>query len=982
MNSYTNTLIQSLQTGFIDQSIQSNKEYRPQLLVNDNKSGKKVLTTLDRELKFCDEFWFSVAFITTSGIAAIISKLVELERKGIRGKILTSQYLNFTQPEALRRIKNFKNIELRISTEGSLHSKGYFFRKGDVFNLIIGSSNLTADALCSNKEWNLKVTAAPKSELSKNAFDEFEKEFNKAIPVTDEFIETYEKLYLLQKKINVKTDQIDSVLEPIKIHPNLMQTEALENINFLRSNYKEKALLISATGTGKTYLSAFDVKAFKPKTFLFVVHRQTIAREAMKTYKQLFGTTKTMGFYSGNQRELEADFVFSTVQTISKTEHLSQFHPERFDYIVIDETHRAGAESYKKIMDYFTPKFLLGMTATPERTDGFDIFKLFDYNIAYEIRLHQALSENMLSPFHYYGITDLTVDNQVIEETSDFNLLTTDERVNRVIEKAKFYGTDDGNIRGLIFCSRKEECQILSEKFNEQGYKTIALTGDDDENKRVEAINKLESKIQAEKLDYIFTVDIFNEGIDIPKVNQIIMLRPTQSAIIFVQQLGRGLRKAHGKEYLTVIDFIGNYSNNYMVPIALYGDTTYNKDTLRNLLSTGSQLLPGTSTVNFDQITKERIFAAIDSANMRTRKDLIKDYTLLKFKLGRIPMMVDFLDHGSRDPFLFASPNKDKSYFNFVQSIEDELDGKINEEQKKCLELFSTEVNNGKRVEESIILKELLANEVLEIKDLNSICVNKYGHQVSDADVLSYIRNINFDFTTQSYNNELTPVSKIYNLMIVEQDGSKIKLHQKFKQLLSNEVFVKFLSDNIDCAIKTYDSAFEVNKYDGGFILYKKYSRKDVFRILNWATNPIAQNVGGYIISSDKSNCPVFVNYQKHENISSTTKYEDIFLNNQEFQYMSKSKRTLNSPDVSTIRKNQNGLRMPLFIKKSNDEGIDFYYMGDMTPKENLFEQTTMPNDDGNPVSVVKMIFILKHPVVDYLYDYLMDTTQTAMLHK
>lgn len=1014
MNHFNNDLFQSIQTGFVDQNHNSKQEYRPQFLTNNNLTGKKVLSSIDRELRNCDEFWFSVAFITTSGLATIINRLKELEERNIRGKILASQYLNFTQPEALRRIKQFKNIELRFAISGSFHAKGYLFHKGNIYSLIIGSSNLTATALCSNQEWNLKFSATENSELINQALSEFRQAFSTSIEVTDEFLSEYSAfyasqlrpslensyssnqpfneysnaysssdddindnlieddiVYLTQHASNLENNLISIAFNSRLITPNQMQEEALNNLKLLRENQKTKALLISATGTGKTYLSAFDAKEFKPKTLLFIVHRQTIAREAMKSFKRIFGSTKKMGLYSGEEKSVNSDFIFSTIQTISKPEHFERFAPNHFDYIIIDETHRAGAESYQRIMDYFQPKFLLGMTATPERTDGLDVFRLFDYNIAYEIRLHQALTEKMLCTFHYYGITDLTINNEIIDDKSEFNLLVAEERVNRIIEKSNFYGTDDGVIRGLIFCSRKDECKALSLELNKKGYRTIALTADDSEDKRIEAIQMLESDKHSEKLDYIITVDIFNEGVDIPKVNQIIMLRPTQSAIIFVQQLGRGLRKTSNKDYLTVIDFIGNYSNNYMIPVALYGDTTYNKDTLRSLLTSGSQLMPGASTINFDQITKERIFNAIDTSNMQTRKALVEDYTLLKFKIGRVPMMVDFIEHGSRDPYSFAESKK--SYYNFVKSVEADFDGGLNDLQIKYLEFFTSDINNSKRVEESLLLWELIFAQQIKKSEFKVLVLKRYGYTISEKDIESYIRNLNFMFVKRNNGKELIPVGQIYKFSVVEHDSETIWLHRSFSTLLENEIFKKFLMDSTHCAIKLFNQTFMLEKYVDGFILNKKYSRKDVFRILNWESNPIAQNVGGYIISPDTKNCPIFVNYQKHQDISSTTKYEDIFLSNQEFQYMSKSRRTLFSSDVETIRSYQDGFRIPLFIKKSNDEGLEFYYLGDMVPQPDTFEQTTMPNDDGSPVSVVKMIFSLKHPVENNLYDYLRD---------
>jgi superfamily II DNA or RNA helicase len=972
MNQLRTKLSESLQTGFVDQVIQSTREYRPQLLVNDKLTGKKVLTTIERELRLCDEFWFSVAFITTSGVATLINTLIELEKSGVKGKILASQYLNFTQPEALRRLKQFSNIELRIVTDGDFHSKGYLFKKNDVFNLVIGSSNLTANALCSNKEWNLKVTATEDSELIHQTRKELEDEFLNAQIVTDEFIVRYDLYYRSQLEYNKKIQAKLNPSEFFDVKPNLMQLDALENLKQLRKKEKKKALLISATGTGKTYLSAFDVKVFKPRKFLFVVHRRTIAEKAMETFKNLFGNNFSMGLYSGNERELDADFIFSTIQTISKDEHLYQFDKTHFDYIVIDESHRAGASSYQKIMEYFDPQFLLGMTATPERTDGFDVFKSFEYNIAYEIRLHQALSENMLSPFHYYGVTDLTVNGKVIDDKSDFNLLTADERVNRIIDIAELYGCDNGNVRGLVFCSRKEECYALSNEFNKRlGYQTIALTGDDDETKRANAIRLLESTSKADKLDYIFTVDIFNEGIDIPSVNQIIMLRPTQSAIIFVQQLGRGLRKVNDKEYLTVIDFIGNYNNNFLVPIALYGDTSFNKDTLRNLISTGSALMPGSSTVNFDRITKEKIFDAIDSAKLEMKKDLVNDYQLLKFKIGRIPKMIDFLESGSRDPFLYV--NYSKSYLNFLLSIKEIENENLTKNHLRLIELFSIEINNSKRIEETILLNELLLNGCTSFTQINDVILRKYGYINSEETLKSAFNNLNFNFITENFQKKLLRVSELLGFEIITETSGKVQFSDYFKGLLSNDIFREFLTDSVQCAIIIFDRKFSLKRYCNGFQLYQKYSRKDVFRILNWDKNPVAQNVGGYIISTDKTNCPIFVNYHKEENISSTTKYEDKFLNNLEFQWMSKSNRTLLSNDVLTIKNHQTGLRIPLFVKKSNDEGTEFYYLGDVTPNADSFEQKTMENDLGKKVPVVQLIFKLNQPVEDHLFDYFTD---------
>lgn len=943
----------SLQTGFIDKNNISDVAFQPELLVNQKNPPKKVLSTILHELENCNYFYISVAFVTTSGVATIINKLKELENRGIKGEILVSQYLNFTQPEALKRLLQFKNIDLRIATIGNAHAKGYIFKNKEHYNVIVGSSNLTAQALSTNKEWNIKVSALDDSGIVEKVINEFQSDFKKATPVTKDFLLHYKEIYQNQFLLN-KENSINSVIDSQTIiTPNSMQIEALENLKKLREDKKNKALIISATGTGKTYLSAFDAKAFNSKKLLFVVHRLTIAKDSLKTFQKVFGKNKTMGLYSGEKRDLDCDFVFSTIQTISKSIHLENFSKDHFDYIIIDETHRSGADSYLRLLDYFEPKFLLGMTATPERTDGNDIFQLFDHNIAYEIRLNRAMEEEMLSTFHYYGVTDLLIDNKEIDNKSDFNLLISSERVNRIIEQASFYGSDNGITRGLIFCSRKKEAIELSALFNLKGFKTVALTGDSTEDERAKSIEKLETDNLSEKLDYIFTVDIFNEGIDIPKINQIIMLRPTESAIIFIQQLGRGLRKVDGKSYVTVIDFIGNYENNYLIPVALYGDTSYNKDTLRKLITEGSRMIPGASTINFDEITKEKIFQSIDSANMQLFADLKKDYNLLKYKLGRIPMMMDFIEHGSRDPYLYV--NYSNSYYNFVIKVEKDYKSNLSVHEIKLLELFSKEINNGKRIEESIILKSLISGKSIDFEKIKTLIISIYGYDISIETFKSCINNLNFKFVRKEQD-------------ILEEHGNKLEFSKSFKRILENKTFKDFLNDNIEYSIYSFNKLYKKETFFDGFMLYQKYSRKDVCRILNWDLNEEA-TVYGYKINKDT--CPIFVNYHKEENIASSTKFPEKFLNSSQFLWYSKPQRRLSNSTLAAIKNHNNKLRLPLFMKKHNGEGTDFYYMGNVKPIDDSFAETTIKNDSDKNVPVVKVILELKNPVESTIYSYI-----------
>ena len=660
--------------------------------------------------------------------------------------------------------------------------------------------------------------------------------------------------------------------------------------------------------------------------------------------------------------------MFSTVQTISRSEHLNKIERTAFDYVIIDETHRSGAESYQRLIRHFEPKFLLGMTATPERTDGHDIFADFDNNIAYEIRLHRAMEEVILSPFHYFGVTDLSVDGEEINDLSDFNALVSEERVNHILEKSRLYGCDNGELRGLIFCSRKNECIELSAKLNAMGLRTVALTGDDSEDTREEAIQRLESNELDAKLDYILTVDIFNEGIDIPRVNQILMLRPTSSAIVFVQQLGRGLRKTEDKDYLTVVDFIGNYQSSYLVPIALYGDTSYNKDKIRRLISSGSNTIPGSSTINFDQISKKKIFDSIDRANLRFLSDLKADYKLLKYELGCTPMMMDFLDYGRRDPFSFVQHSG--SYLQFVLRADLSFESNLSEADIALLSAFSKEINNGKRVEDSIALKQIIVSGVATYSSIREEVDLQFDYSPKQTVIESAFHNISLKFVTDTVAKRKVPLDEKlgYDVMIAE--GDTCRPGHKLEALLSNPIFYKFLLDSTNYSISRWATSFSQSSLVDGFLLYEKYSRKDVFRVLNWEKNPVAQNVGGYQMSTDKKDCAIFVNYDKSDHTLST-QYIDEFVDEGQFQWMSKNRRRITSPEILQFQNTENPTRLPLFVKKSNDEGLDFYYMGELTPIQESFEETTIENGDGDKLPAVSVLFNIFPHVEPNLYKYL-----------
>ena len=953
-----------LEAGFIDYNIDKDERFLPKILTNNSEKKVKVLETLLYQMKNCDEFFFSVAFVTNSGVACMIDILNELKERNIKGKILASQYQNFTEPRALRRLLQFPNLELKIITaDYNFHAKGYLFHKvadeekqtEDSYNLIIGSSNLTQTALTVNREWNVQLSSLENGALVKQMQEELEKAWDDATVVDDDWIDSYEAIY--KEARSSRIGQRNRIIDLYKINPNKMQAEALKSLKELREEGKDKALLISATGTGKTFLSAFDVKIARPKRFLFIVHRNLIARTAKESYEKIIDKDIKTGIFSGSRKEIDQDYLFSTIQTLCKDENLHMFAPDHFDYIVVDEVHRAGAKTYQKVLDYFKPKFLLGMTATPERTDDGDIFKMFDYNIAYEIRLNQALSENMLVPFHYHGISELMVDGKVIDELSDFRLLVSEERVKHILKYADFYGCDEGRVKGLVFCSKIDEAKALAEKFCEYGKKAIALTGASSEEERSKAIERLESDELPvnEQLDYIFTVDIFNEGIDIPCINQIILLRPTESAIIFVQQLGRGLRKSQGKRYLEVIDFIGNYGNNYLLPIALFGNRSYNKEKVRREMHNNH--IPGASTVYFDDVSQKRIFEALNNGKIAQFREYKKSYELVKMQLGRVPMMMDFVRLGDKDPYLFVL--KDGSYFHFKQHV-DLAESTMNDLHQRLLKFIGLEVANGKRLEEVFILKELLHKSSISFLDVISDMLQKYDLEVNVKSIIGAINVLKMGFF------KIADVNKYGNIELVSENQGNISLTKEFSALLENEEFLVYFKDALDYAEYSFMETYDKKTYFGGLKLYENYSRKDVCRILNWEKDESA-TVYGYRVKYNT--CPMFVTYNKQDDISVSTKYEDRFISRSMFSWMTRNKVTLESAEVEAIQRDD--VRKLLFVKKSDGEGTDFYYMGDVDTHKCI--QTTIDGKDGKKLSIVNVLYDMQQVVNDKIYSYFED---------
>lgn len=884
-------LKQGLTTAFINQNTSSNLAYKPQFVSNNYREGRKVISSIEDELLSCEEFAISVAFITMGGITPLLQTLRELEQRGISGKILTTDYLMFSDPKALRILANFKNIQLKMfitenSKEG-FHTKGYIFKKEEMYQIIVGSSNMTLSALTTNREWNTKIVSTEQGEYTQNIVAEFENLWNaqQSLPF-EQFIEAYTNIYIKNKIIQkqkelAKQAEIPS-LEVYRLQPNSMQIGFINNLRKIYETGEDKALLISATGTGKTYASAFAARELEFKRVLFLVHRNQIVKQALKSYRKVFGGQVSMGMVTGKYQDYDADFVFATIQTLSKTDILSQYNKEHWDLIIIDEAHHSSADSYKKIMDYFKPKLWLGMTATPDKRDDHlgdrNIYEIFNHQIAYEIRLQNAMEENLLCPFHYFGLTDLEIIADVgkssEEKVENFRYLTSDERVLNVMKQAEFFGYSGERVKGLIFCSRIDEARELSVKFNEKGWRTLVLSGGDSETVRAAAIERLAGEEKEDALDYIISVDIFSEGVDVPEINQVIMLRPTESPIIFIQQLGRGLRKAEGKEYVVVIDFIGNYRNNFMIPIALSGDRSYNKDNIRRYVTEGGRVIPGASTIHFDEISRKKIFQAIDNANFSDIKLIRENYANLKNKLGHIPALADFDKYGEMDVLRIFDNNSLGSYYKFLVKYEKEYTIRLSKEEENVIEFVSKKMASGKRIHELEMLKRLLKYQHGIVDLLKKSLREKYNCSMDDNCVENVVNIMTNEFPTSAAKKRYA------QCVFLEKEGSDYGVSKLFGEMLKNKDFYNILEELIDFGISRYEENFSMRYQDTDLVLYQKYTYEDACRLLNWERNEVPLNIGGYKYDKKTKTFPVFINYDKQEDISDTTKYEDHFISN------------------------------------------------------------------------------------------------------
>lgn len=789
-------------------------------------------------IKKADSVDIIVSFLMESGVKMLLGELDDALKRGAKIRILTGNYLGITQPSALYLIKNKlgEQVDLRFYNEKnrSFHPKSYMFHYKDYSELYIGSSNISRSALTSGIEWNYRFsnkTDPINYEKFYNTFvDLFE---NHSIVIDDEELKKYSKNWhrpAVSKDLDrydLQDDKETSNQIPL-FEPRGAQIEALCALENTRAEGARRALVQAATGVGKTYLAAFDSKNYE--RVLFVAHREEILKQAAESFKNV-RDSDDYGFFNRDSKCTEKSVIFASVATLGRVEYLNEnyFEPDYFTYVVIDEFHHAVNEQYQRIVDYFKPKFLLGLTATPERMDGKNIYEICDYNVPYEISLKEAINKGMLVPFHYYGIFDETdysklhivrgrYDEKELNETYIGN-------VSRYELIYKYY-CKYGSRQALGFCCSREHAREMAKEFSKRGIPSVAVfsdaSGECTEDRNV-AIRQLKQG----KIRVIFSVDMFNEGVDITSVDMVMFLRPTESPIVFLQQLGRGLRKCRGKEFLTVLDFIGNYEKAGRVRFLLSDRSNQHAGAYNPSDTTA---FPDDCLVDFDMKLID-LFAEMDRKHLKLKDQIINEYFRVKELLGRRPDRMDlftYMDDGIYEiAIAHSKDNPFKKYLEFLKELDE-----LNQDEEVFYKGIGREFIS--------LLENTSMSKVYKMPVLMAF----YNHgnilmEVSEEQLLSSWKeffstgtnwkDLDKNMTIQKYNSisDKEHLKKILSMPVhfllesgkgffVKKDGAAIGLREELRPLIDNPVMVCQMKDVIDYrAMDYYQRRYRQSQEDG-----------------------------------------------------------------------------------------------------------------------------------------------------------------------
>lgn len=869
-----------------------------------NYSNDTFLQRLRDCFNKCSSFSLTVSFIKEAGLRLIQKEIESALNRGVKGRIITSTYQNFTDIPSLRIFKkwmetypNFScHLDFNSFEDNGFHTKGYIFQTKNGYEFLVGSSNITRFALLKNIEWNVSLTRNKEDKIINEALLEFDSLWNKTNLLSEEII----KKYTTQIEYAIERWDMDYGYNQIKVIPNAMQKAALKEIRRYRDMGEKRALIIAATASGKTFLAAFDAYNFNAKRLLFIVHRDTILNDAKKTFEKIFGSTRTYGLFTGQEKNLDADFIFAT-NTMMAT-HLDLFKPNDFDYIIFDECHHITNTTYEKILNYFTPAFLLGLTATPERMDKQDVFAIFNYVVPYELRLRDAINNDLVVPFKYFAVRDEMIDYSDKEKVNFLKNYFKDDNHIQFISNQIEEHRPEGKLKAIGFCRSIDHAREMSLEMDGLGYHTTYLTGENNTGERSKAFKDLAD--DTNDLEIIFAVDILNEGVDLPSVNMVLFLRPTESQTIFIQQLGRGLRKYKGKDHLTVLDFIGNsYDRSTQIALglgSLSSSTVLEKALLSSLVRNDFKDLglPGVE-IHFDERSKEEILKHIENTNFNTAFRLRSDYFSFKKYLAekRYPSHMDYLNSDCAPDLLRFLKAKMKgkknfSYYNFLRNIGEDVP-LFNESEIRLLEVISDLLPLTRR-EEYLIIKQVLDNEInfdLLAKEYKR--VNPYSLKTAADNLIS---------------RKVITNSTPYKLNYEKGKGT---------------AFEDFLDDLLEYGLERYENEF--GDFEGPFKMYGNYQKDKIMMEIDGKQYSYMQ--GTKYDTKTKITC-VFVGLEKDKVAKGNFDYKDKFLSPSIFQWESVNNTTKDNAEGKKLLATR---IVHLFVRKVDDEDgivLPFTYFG------------------------------------------------------
>lgn len=806
-----------------DSTSSSNSITFTNAITGGNDNSKHLYTHIIQSMKKAERIDIIVSFLMESGINIIIEDLKEAINRNVKIRILTGIYLGITQPEALYLIKKElgQSVDLRIFSDDniSFHPKSYFFHHKDMSEIYIGSSNISKSAFTSGIEWNYKFNSISDKDSYNHFYSVFEDLFNNhSIIATDDVLNNYSKNYkkpaVLRDIDKLETESNNKITTLFQ--PRGAQIEALYALDNTRKDGATKGLILAATGIGKTYLAAFD--SINYERVLFIAHREEILKQAAESFRNV-RKTDDYGFFNSTDKDIDKSLVFASIFTIGKKEYLNDkyFPQDYFDYIVIDEFHHAASKSYQYILEYFKPKFLLGLTATPERMDGKNIYEICDYNVPFEISLREAINKDILVPFHYYGVydnTDYSVVRKIKGKYSEEDLTklykTNKYRFELIYSKYMEHSSDFT----IGFCCSKDHAESMAEYFNKRNIPSLSVysnpNGEFSEDRKI-ALERFKNK----EIKVLFVVDMFNEGVDIPEIDMVMFLRPTESSTIYLQQLGRGLRKSRNKDYLTVLDFIGNYDFANRIITILQGNIHSNNTSKKN---TTSIIYPENCQVNFDFKLID-IFENIAKKSIKLEEMILDEYKKVKEDLGASPTRLEFftkIDSQVYDKCLSKSKlNPFKDYLKYkkdndnLSSDEEILYNSIGKDFLNYLEntlmsksykmpiLYSI-YNDGNILMDVSYDQALLKWKEFFLqnsnwKDINNKITYDEFTKIKDKEHINKIK-------TMPITHLLESGSQFFTV----NDEYAISLNSELKDIIKNEAFILHMKDIIDYRVNDY----------------------------------------------------------------------------------------------------------------------------------------------------------------------------------